>query len=617
MAIDLPIAENPYQRKIGGVYGEFGAGGNVQAFYLQSALTAQQLKEWVSLISEIEGSEAWHVRDLFQRDVDTDRVTRGLLPYLSEPGRIKFFNPLTLTILPMELGNHAIQTPMPEVEEGTVDLEGRRWHCLEREDYYRVRWIDTHPEFAALDLSESRCRLVAIDGQHRLSALKRMLRDPGTPAYQDLMGWRIPVVIVSFRSLRPERTPPNVLEVVRSIFVNINKEAKEINRAREILLSDNSINAVFTQQLLDRSHRNDLLPPEQRDPACLPLLCYDWRGEERGGERVPAPAAIKSIEELYDWFDYYILDEDFSDYQKAILGVTPTHPLHEAFHDRKLGHEASNEVRQSCEEILNAVSFVLQNFAPYRSYVAALRELEQRYVYDPDASDLAHHAFYQLRFGTSRASDAERKQVDELLEGIRNDVEKKKREFLPELIQLDIGMRGVISAFGKIYDVFSDMNWDAYAEWFVQTLNCVYGDGWLDFDTTRTKFHYQSRIRGRRHKLVRHVAQNHEEAVTNYRLDQVDAGLGAFVELLVCVYGTPLPALSDEDWSERRSILVDTLRNTVLRGYRKEVRPDLREDHPNGGKALTDAVNKLAGRLADEHIRQLERALERAESLQA
>ena len=234
-----------------------------------------------------------------------------------------------------------------------------------------------------------------------------------------------------------------MLEVVRSIFVSINTEAKEINRAREILLSDESINAVFTQQLLDRSHRNDLKSPEERDSELLPLLCYDWRGEESGGDPVHAPAAIKSIEEIYDWFDYYILGEDFSIEQKSALGVDPTHPLHGAFYDHKLNHAASNKLRELCGEILDSLSYVLQSFAPYRLYVKALRDLEEKYVQDPNATDLAHHAFYQLRFGTNHADDAEKMQVLELVEQIRGDVDQAKKQYLPELIVREIGMRGV------------------------------------------------------------------------------------------------------------------------------------------------------------------------------
>jgi hypothetical protein len=217
MSDDLPIITQHYNQRLEGVYGEFGAGANVHAFYLQSAITPQQLN-WVSLISNVRGSERWPVRDLFQRDVDNDRITDSLLPYLQDAEKIKFFNPLTLTVLPMHQDTDSILTRMPRVVEySQQDENGREWVHLERETYYQVRWVSGHPQFALLEWSDVRTRLVAIDGQHRLSALKRFLRDEEEAARQNFMKWRIPIVIVSFRA-GPERAePPSVLVVRQSL----------------------------------------------------------------------------------------------------------------------------------------------------------------------------------------------------------------------------------------------------------------------------------------------------------------------------------------------------------------------------------------------------------------
>ena len=614
MTVEPPIVKRQYDRSIPGVYGEFGAGAAVKAFYIQSTLTPAQLS-WVSLISEIAGSERWAVRDLFQREVDIERVTSGLLPYLQESDKIKFFNPLTLTVLPMDASGQTVLKDMPGVEDGPVEMDGREWQCLERRDLYRVRWIDDHPEFAVLDWNDARSKLVAIDGQHRLSALKRLLKDAESPSHADLMNWRIPVVVVSFRSTGGKNQgPSSVLDVVRSIFVYINKEAKEINRAREILLSDESINAVCTQELLDRSHRNDLLPSKKRDAGRLPLLFYDWRGEERGGRRYFSPAAVKSIEEVHDWLWYYILGDDFSDDQKSSFRATgPKHALHRAFYEKKLNHADSDIVRQHSGDILYALSYLLENFRPYAAYVSALRDLEAKYMDEHQASDLAHHAFYQLRFGTNHANDAERSQVAEVVEQIRAEVDSAKREHLPELIVQDVGMRGVIAAFGSMRRVVPKLNWKQYAKWFTDALNVVFDNGWLDIDVAKKRRYYKSRIDGLQHKYLQHVAEDHDGRVTNYRLGDVDSALGTYVEILVDVYAGDVKGVSNEDRLERRNSQVDTLKYTIFKGYRKEVRPKLRETHPNGGKPLTDATNRRATELADEHIRRLEGALQEAE----
>ena len=99
-----------------------------------------------------------------------------------------------------------------------------------------------------------------------------------------------------------------------------------------------------------------------------------------------------------------------------------------------------------------AVSHLLENFTPYRSYVEALRELEREYEHGGQ-SDLARHAFYDLRFGTNLAPESIKQKVKGVLAEIKSKIEdlkiKSKIEDLEEerphnLISLDIGMRGVV-----------------------------------------------------------------------------------------------------------------------------------------------------------------------------
>ena len=292
MAIKPPIHRQKYTHQLPGIYGEFGAGAGLRAFYLQATIAPSELNR-VSLISDISGSERWPVRDLFQRDVDNERISEKLLPYLQDKGKIKFFNPLTLTVLPMADHGSAVLAEMPPVTESQLPEEDSYRKCLTQGAYYRVRWIDEDPQYALLEWDDRRTRLVAIDGQHRLSALKRYAHDANADTHEQFSTWRIPVVVVCFRAAGGGRDRPRVLDVVRNIFVYINTAAREVNKARQILLRDDSVNSVATQELLDRSHRNDLDSAADRDVSRLPLLFFDWRGEESSEQRVHAPAAVK------------------------------------------------------------------------------------------------------------------------------------------------------------------------------------------------------------------------------------------------------------------------------------------------------------------------------------
>ena len=605
MAVTPPIHRKKYTHHLPGIYGEFGAGAGLRAFYLQSRIAPSELNR-VSLISDISGSERWPVRDLFQRDVDNERITDKLLPYLQDEGKIKFFNPLTLTVLPMADHGNLVRTEMPPVVESQLPENDPYRKCLTQDDYYRIRWIDEDPQYALLEWDDRRTRLVAIDGQHRLSALKRYAHDASASTHDQFSSWRIPVVVVCFRASVGRDDRPRVLDVVRNIFVYINTAAKEVNKARQILLRDDSVNSVATQELLDRSHRNDL-GGDDRDNSRLPLLFFDWRGEESSEQRVHAPAAVKTIEEIHDWFEHYILDEDFSHEQEMALGINPAHPLHAQFHNnrehdtKRLDHVASDAVRELLSEgVLPAVSYVLENFIPCRAYTSDLRDLEHEYNMK---SDLSRHAFYELRFGTNPAMDANKDSVERILVDLKRYIDNKKEENFQGLFGLDIGMRGVMYAFGHLREMLGYPDWIDYAQWFTKALNLAYEATWFDV---------AGNALGRKH-LVQ-IAKDHNDAIINYRLENhVPNAIGTYTSLLVTEYGRPIP----DGWAHEESVLregfLERLRGTVYRGYRKQARPGLREDYPMGGTELTNAVNAKARKLAGRHIRRLEQALRRIE----
>ena len=601
MPVKPPIAKKQYSHQLHGVYGQFGSGAGIHAFYLQSALTPAQL-DWVSLISDIRGSERWPVSDLFQRDVDNDRITNSLLPYLQDADKIKFFNPLTLTLLPMQDDDDLVLTQMPRAVESSIQKDGNDWDVIERPNYHCVRWIHDNPQYAVLEWSDVRTKLVAIDGKHLLSALKRFRNDRESILHPNFRSWRIPVVVVSFRAGTEQTEPPSVLDVVRNIFVYINTQAQKVNRTRQILLSDESVNAVCTQELVQLAHANDLAPSDDRIHGRLPLLFYDWRGEESEKRRIHAPAAVKNIEEIHDWFENYILGENFSDGQEIALGIDPAHRLHDAFHDGTLNHADSKLLRELArQEVLPAVAYLLENFDPYRSYVTALRELEQVYE-QQERSDLARHAFYELRFGTNLAPESVKRDVENLLHGLKEQIEDLKGKWLHSPIDLDIGMRGIACAFGKLHHIFGRPAWLEYAKWFIEALNSLYDDGWLDL-----------RRAARKRRLLLHIIEDHNETVVNYRLEHAESALGAYLQLLITAYGWPLPEEWRSGWPVSKDELLETLRARILRGYKKQVRPQLRPDYPDGGRPLTDAVNSKAVQLAGNHIRRLERELEKIE----
>lgn len=600
--IEVLADEDSYNQRLHGYYGEFGTGAESQIFYLQSAIQPSELDR-VTLISEIPGSETWSVRDLFQREVDNERVSNGLMPYFRDDSKVKFFNPLTLTVLPIHKDSHEVLTAMPVLSKSKILENNREWTVLESPGYYRYRYLEKAPYASVLEWDDSSARIVAIDGQHRLSALKRMLRDTDTSEERmRFLKWTIPVVIFSVRALTHSAVNTRILDVVRSIFIYINTQARTPNEARQILLTDESINAVCTQELLEYSHENDVKPINARDPSKMPLLFYDWRGQEEQGRRIYAAAAVKTIEEIRDWLREYLLGEDFSPEQETVLGVQPIDPLHEAFVKGRLTATSATEVRQIfCKNVLPGLSHLLENFAPYREYIVTLRAIENEYNI---RSDVARHAFHQLRFGTHHGDPSIDTQIRAHYGSILTEIMDAKAK-IPQLLSRDIGMRGVIAAFSECSHYYarglgSSSSWLEYSIWFSERINEVYQRSWFSASS------------GPKKDLLLHVVHDHNDTVVNYRLDQIHDAFGAFLVLLVCAYGRGSSELPDQGiWLEVWEDASERLTGTLLRGYKKQVRVVLKEQYPNGGKELTDAIKKEAAKRVDKHIAKLEKELDK------
>ena len=601
MFIRPPITKKRYNHQLPGIYGQFGSGAGVRAFYLQSVLTPVQL-DWISLIGNIRECEHWPVRDLFRCDIDNDRISDSLLPYLRDTRKIKFFNPLTLTLLPIEENSGRVLSQMPRMVESSMQQDGYHWEIIDTPNHHSIRWVKDKPHYAVLEWSDIRTKLVAIDGQHRISALRRFWNDHESAADQSFRTWHIPVVVVSFRMDMDGDESLSILEAVRSTFVYIDTEAKPINKSRNILLSDESVNAICTQELVQLAHSNDLLPLKERSPRRLPLLFYDWRIREREKQRNHAPASVKGVEEIYKWFRDYILGEDFSVDQEAALGVDSSHSLHGAFYDKKLDHRNSRELRKIVhKDLLPAVTCLLENFTPYHLYVKALRELEHEYE-NQKQSDLARHALHELRFGTNHAPESIKPKVRRLFAVIKDRIEVMKSKWLHEPFDLDLGMRGVICAFGMLRRCFHYPEWMEYAEWFVEALNRVYENGWIDL-----------RPRAKRRDFLLCITDDHNEVAVNYKLEDTDMALGAYLQLLVTAYGHPLPETWRNKWSATKHDLLDNLSSRILSRCKKQVLPQLRENYPDGGKPLTEAMNRKAEELMGRQIRRFERELDRIE----
>jgi len=581
-----PVRLVSYNRFKNGYFGELGSGADARIRFLQSAVTKDELDN-ISLIEQISGSERWKVQDLFQRDVDMNRVQESILPYLQDKDKVKFFNPLTLVLMPID-SSGGVDASVTFVEPKDVEEGEHHYTQYERKDLFSFKVHGANPAFSELHWNDAKVKLVAIDGQHRLSALKFWKSRPGPT---DLDTWQIPVVILGiFRADSvPAHEPASLLEIVRTTFVYINSRAEEVNEARRILLDDERVQAVCTQELVQASHCNDCLPTAERSIKKLPLMFFDWRGQVRWkkgeGIDVSAPGSVLSISEVFNCLDEYVL----GDTPNTVLQLEDLDPpMSENYLENGvLNQKDTARIRDRFNHVLYpGLSSLLEGFAPFSTYVQRVRALE---THEASQSEASVHAFQKLRFGSHQAPPGQMsKLADESYDKVIDQLGVLRKDCFDELVDREIGLRAIISAFARLKtlrDSFAGqtLSWANHAEWFIPKLNKVYQDGWFkDFNA----------LRADQRKALTHVCFDASGSIVNYKLTDVPKGLGALLALLIT--RQDLGALSAEDRTEIWETFGDVLESTVRKGCRREQKAILRDTFQGSQQQFIDKVNDEA-----------------------
>jgi hypothetical protein len=588
-----------YDEQIRGVFGTFGAGMGIRVCFLQAALEAAELAK-IQLVSEIPGSDRWPVRDLFQRDVDSQRVESSILPWLQDDAKVKFFNPLTLTLVPVDSSTNRILGEVPTLASSEISDDMGKWIVLEREGLYRFRYlvsdVGSHREYGLVEWNSRNVRLVAIDGQHRLSALKRYLSDQSGPGFERFMEWNIPVVVSGLD--RDEPVHASILDVVRNMFVYINTQARTPSKSRQILLNDEDVNFVCVQELLQYSHENDSIEEiEDRIQSRVPLLFYDWRGATENGREIPSPASLKSVTEIAEWFKWFIIGENVDENLASVFGVDESHALHFAFLNNDLQAKHTELIRERFREwILPGVAYLLENFTPYAHYIASVRKAEINWK---SKSDIYRHALSQLRFGSHRGGESVQLQVAKAYDEVVHELVDFKHN-IPNLLLLDIGMRGIVYAFGELkawYDAWNGecASWLEYSKWFTRHLNTSFDQGWF----------------GKQGNTIRrHVTHNAADNIVNHKIGDAHKALGAMVCTIICrnAYAGKDVLSEESHWTEAWETFAEsTLLPTLRSGYEKQHAADFRTQHGDWPtKKVKEEAKKNGNKSSHAHLMKLQ-----------
>ena len=589
-----PLPEK-YSKKLYGAFGELGE-YDTGVRYIQTALSIDDLDD-LTLVEDISGSEDWGVRQLFQRGVSNERVEAEIIPYFEDPVERKFFNPLTIAVMPLD-GNK-IASSFKETESEIIE-SGLRYQCFEADNYYKLFKCDQFPAYSRIEWNPNTSKMVAIDGQHRLSALKRMKsryyadQDDWELEQVNFINWAVPIVVVVVKP-KPERGKQvfNTLESFRNIFVTINKTAKRPTRSQLILLDDFSITAICCQEYLDYCHSNK--------STKVPLLFFDWRALEEGNE-VENPASFLRVEELEDFHIYYLIGENdqntslqkrkLSSWQRDTLNISELeHPID--YNNLRW----RDKIREIYREIwIPSLEIIFSEFLPIKSYFELLYSFEDKC----ETTD-QKIALHLLKYGTIG-----RKHPSSVVEGInleRKHLEQDCRTFKEglQLVRQLIGLRGVFSSFNLIRGHYNNANNkiyspEEYAKWFVEKINMAYAENHFSMSQ----------------KLLRHIAFDHNEKICNYRHREQNQAFGAYIALIVSTYQyKDMDSHNGVYWINPIQQLLDDIYDTLMKGYKKEVRPIIEREDPNIGREdLKKAVLRMARERSEDHLAEIIKSLE-------
>lgn len=226
--------------------------------FFQATVTIEEAAKELELVENLPSDlrSKWRLEELFQREIDWRRVKHEIVEgYLKRPEKLQFFNAITVALLPInaqkilvtEYGDTPIPPNVPEKytrPPWTVSrIGGVELITGAGSSYGQISW-DPKRIFPA-----------TIDGQHRLAALQTLYRE-GNLTNANL-ATAVPVIFLvldgraglNLDAFSYEDQNP-ILTIVREIFIDLNKSARAVTRARRILLDDQEIESRCVRELI-------------------------------------------------------------------------------------------------------------------------------------------------------------------------------------------------------------------------------------------------------------------------------------------------------------------------------------------------------------------------------
>mgnify|MGYP006282446023 CR=1 FL=1 len=277
----------------------------------------QSKLEYVKPVREVLDLEELPFEHLLQRDLDDSRTSEEIINgYLADDTNDLpiFFPPLTVALLPRGKDNRVGQY-YPERNTIKDDDDTLEWHFG---DAFNITfYVDddgNRESEVQLRVNPSLTHQLAIDGQHRLMALKASsigldhITDIHRPLYKgtqqvDLSRTSIPVCFLYFPELTKDVSssePRDLVRTARRVFLDVNKNARKPARSREILLDDYDLINYFTSQVFNSI--------KESDEGKLKLYHTEYDTPSRR-TKMTRPLAIVDVLNMQDIISYVLMSK--------------------------------------------------------------------------------------------------------------------------------------------------------------------------------------------------------------------------------------------------------------------------------------------------------------------
>lgn len=568
---------NVYKTTFMGTSGNIGKGDNIEIFYLQSSLDMNQIEK-IKLLGEIKGSKKWKVTELFQRKIDYNRVDGkgGLVEYFLDDFKIKFFNPITMVILPFN-DNNIDRNIEKLVKDTNASYNDSMGVTLEKENYFKLFMESSDSNGGVLDINPDKCEIVALDGQHRLAALKSVYTNSRFEN-NEVTKWKIPVIFIVCDLIDTHSDSRNYIQVLRNIFTYINMEARTINESRAILLNDESFLSICVQEIIEKIHDSDNIEDSYDD--YIPLYLIDWQGDEQNINKLPIMDNI----ELKNVLGSYIIGNDNFKKKGKLwkrLNLEDSELDFDFVKVKKISQKDSNEIRKQFNKDLRGsiLNFII-NLKPIQSIINDWKEVENKALKD---DNYASQAFDILKYGYEKREKNE--EIANALTSYTNKLEDIKNKHLTEFMLDDIWLRGFFSGLGMLYDKYTDLeynthfnsnvdcSWNTLVDKFSKYFNKLIDDGWC-YSYNELSDMQESRLIL---KLLTNICHSKNGKRINYRFNDIRNAWGIFVLMSVINYAEKddevIPEFKLNVWDSVK----DRLRSTLEKGFKTDAQDETAE----------------------------------------